>query len=136
MTMWWNTFWRFILFFHTYTCFSRLYWNGPDLIWAPDVFGPQKIWSPRGLGPAWKSHVMIFMRGSNFLGEQISQRPNFLGSKFLGDQISWGPLFLGTKKVRGPDEIGDHFSYSPFPQDYLAHWIQQPIPNLQILNFH
>ena len=23
------------------------------------------------------------------------------------------PNFLGTKKVRGPNEIGDHFSYGP-----------------------
>ena len=26
--------------------------------------------------------------------------------------MTWGPNFLGTKKVRGPNEIGDHFSYS------------------------
>ena len=31
----------------------------------------------------------------------------------LGAQISQRPNFLGTKKVKGPNEIGDHFSYSP-----------------------
>ena len=60
-----------------------------DHILAPDFFGPQKIWSlrnlaPRNLGPAWKSHVMIFMRDSNFFG-----------TKFLKDQTSWGPNFSG-----------------------------------------
>ena len=51
---------------------------------------------------AWKhtSHQFI-------LGAQISRGPNFLGPKFLG----W-PTFSGTKRVRGPNEIGDHFSYS------------------------
>ena len=49
----------------------------PDLIWPPNFFGPWEIWAPRSLGPAWKNHVMIFMRG-----------PNFLGPIFLGDQTS------------------------------------------------
>ena len=40
------------------------------------------------------------------------QGPTFLRSKFFWAQISRGPNFLGTKKVRGPNEIGDHFSYS------------------------
>ena len=48
---------------------------------------------------------MIFMQSPNFMGLNLGS--NFLGSKFLGAQISWGP-----KKVRGPNEIGDHFSYS------------------------
>ena len=37
-------------------------------------------------------------------------------TKFLWTQIYWGPNFLGTKKVKGPNEIGDHFSYSQFWQ--------------------
>ena len=81
-----------------------------DLIWAPDFFGPWEIWSLRNLGPkkffpqeiwalrslgaARKSHVMIFMRG-----------PNFLGPIFLGDQTSCGPNFFGTKKVTGPNDL-------------------------------
>ena len=35
------------------------------------------------------------------------------GPKFPESQISRGPYFLETKKVRGPNEIGDHLSYSP-----------------------
>ena len=42
------------------------------------------------------------------------QGPTFLGPKFLKAQISWGPISLGTKKLRGPNEIGDHFSDSHF----------------------
>ena len=43
---------------------------------------------------------------------QFSWGPSLTQPKFLRDQISWGPNFLGTKKIRGPNEIGDHFSYS------------------------
>jgi len=60
-----------------------------DHILAPDFFGPQKIWSLRNLATALKSHVMIFMRDSNFFG-----------TKFLKDQTSWGPNFSGTKFLR------------------------------------
>ena len=79
---------------------------GPWLFWSPrnldpEKFGPWEVWALRSLGPTWKSYVMIFM-----------QRPNFLGPTFHGDQTAWGQNFLGTKKVRGPNEIGDHFSYS------------------------
>ena len=63
-------------------------WTGPRShlgampFWAPrnlvpDKFGPRKIWASRMLVPAWKSHMMIFMR-----------RLNFLGLNFLADQIS------------------------------------------------
>ena len=83
--------------------------NKPNLIWTSEIFGSWKIWAPRMLVPAWKCHVMIFKR-----------RLNFLGTKFLGDQISWGPNFLGTKKVRGPNEIRDHFSYSPLSMCLLC----------------
>ena len=66
------------------------------------LFGPQEIWSLRNLGPekfgpekfGALMEVIIFMMG-----------PNFLGPKFLRDQISWGA------KVRGPNEIEDHFIY-------------------------
>ena len=66
----------------------------PDLIWAPDFFGPQEIWAPKGwspqnLLPPKYCHIMIFIRG-----------PNFVGPKFVGAQISWGPNFSGTKKMR------------------------------------
>ena len=64
-----------------------------NLIWAPDVFGYQVIW----FGPCMKIIIWHF----------------YAGTKLLGAQISRGPNFLGPKKVRGPNEIRDHFSYSP-----------------------
>ena len=75
--------------------------NGPGGNLVPKNFGSPKIWCQRSLGPARKSHVMIFMQG-----------PNFLGPIFLGAQGSWGPNFWGNKNFRGLNEIGDHFSYS------------------------
>ena len=66
----------------------------PDLIWAPDFFGPQEIWSPSKFGPSIKKPCDDFR----------------VGTKFIGVHTSWGPNFSGTKKVRGPNEIGDHFS--------------------------
>ena len=79
----------------------------PDLIWAPDFFGPKEIWSreiwsPRNLVPKKFGPQEIKMPYNDF----------HAGSKLLGEQISPGPNFLGTKKVTGPNEIGDHFSYS------------------------
>ena len=74
---------------------------GTQKILGPTKFGPREIWSPGNLVAAWKSLYGIFMQG-----------PSFLEPKFVRDQISWGPNFLGTKKVRGPNEIGDHFSHS------------------------
>ena len=73
----------------------------PDLIWAPDFFSSQEILAPQNLGP-------------NKLGPCIKMPYNdfHAGIKFPGDQISWGPNFSGTKKVRGPNEVGDHFSCS------------------------
>ena len=59
----------------------------PYLIWAPGFFGPQAILAPH-------------------------ENDVRLGTKFLGAQISQGPNFLGAKKVRSPNEIMDHFSYS------------------------
>ena len=78
----------------------------PDLILGPDFFGPQEIWSPRISGPAWNLHVMIFMRGPNFLGtkflgNQIFWGPNFFRSKFLKDQISWGSKKSGAQMRLG-----------------------------------
>ena len=68
----------------------------PDLIWAPDFFGLREIWNRRSLDKIRKSHMMIFMRGPNFLApiylrDQTSWGPNFLWTKFLGDQKSQGP---------------------------------------------
>ena len=34
--------------------------------------------------------------------------------KLLGTLIFWELNILWTKKVRGPNEVGDHFSYSQF----------------------
>ena len=88
-------------------------WNGPRSHLVPWLF-----WAPRSLGPAWKSHVMIFVQG-----------PIFSGPIFLRDQTSWGPNFLGTKKVRGPNEIGDHFSCSLiwfFSCPLFIYWISLP----------
>ena len=73
------------------TLFPLLNWNGPQShlgpwLLVPEKFGPQEIWLPRNLVPTWKSSHGFFMRCPNF---------------------------SGTKKVRGPNEIGDHFSYSP-----------------------
>ena len=76
----------------------------PNLIWAPDFFGPREIWAPRNLdpekfSPRMKIIICHFHTGTNILGAQISQGPNFLGPKFLGDQISWAPNFSGTISV-------------------------------------
>ena len=60
----------------------------PNLIWALDFFGPQSLYG-------------FFLRG-----------PNFFGTKFLGAQIFQGSNLPGTKKFSGPNEIGDHFSYT------------------------
>ena len=84
-----------------------------DQIWAPEFFVPREIWAlsnlgPRNLVPTRKSLYSIFMQG-----------PTFLGPKFLEDQISRGSNFLGPKKVRGPNEIGDHFSYIQSLQFHL-----------------
>ena len=89
-------------------------WNGPQshlgpwLFWFPrnvvlEKFGPQEIWTSRNWSPK-RFGPYIKMPYNNFHGE----------SKLLGDQICQRPKFLGTKKVRGPNEIGDHFSYSQF----------------------
>ena len=73
----------------------------PNLIWAPDFFGPQEVWFLRNIGhekigPCTKIITWLF----------------HAGPKLLGAQISPGPKFSGPKKVRRPNEIGDHFSYS------------------------
>ena len=44
---------------------------------------------------------MAFYQGTKFLGDQISQGPNFLGLKFLGAQISWGPKKSGAQMISG-----------------------------------
>ena len=69
-----------------------------DLIWAPDFFGLQEIWSLRNFGPKKFGH---FYEGTKFLGDQVSQGPNFLGPKLLGDQISWGPKKSGAQMRTG-----------------------------------
>ena len=75
--------------------------SGKDTNNKVNLFDPWEIWTPN------ENHYNdIFMQRPNFLG------PKYLGAKFLGYQFSWGPNFLGTKKVKGPNEIGDHFSYS------------------------
>ena len=61
-----------------------LFWSPRDLV--PKKFGPRELWAPGSFFPAWKCRIMILIRGPNF---------------------------LRAKKVRGPNEIGDHFSYSP-----------------------
>ena len=74
----------------------------PNLIWAPVFFGPQEVWSLRNLVPKKFEPRM-----------KIITRLFHAGTKFLEGQIPWGPNFLGPKKDSGPNEIGDHFSYSP-----------------------
>ena len=74
----------------------------PDFIWAPDFFGSREIRSPRNLGPT-KVRSCMKMLCNDF----------HAGIKLFRAQISRGPNFLGTKKDRGPNEIRDHFSYSP-----------------------
>ena len=73
----------------------------PNLIWSPDFFGPQEIWAPRSLVPEKYGPQEIWSLHENH-DMAFSCRA----------QISRGPNFLGPKKVRGPNEIGDHFSYS------------------------
>ena len=68
----------------------------PNLIWAPDFFDPpenlgSKKFGSREIWSLHENHQMAFSCGA---------------------QISWGPNFSWTKKVRGPNEIKDHFSYS------------------------
>ena len=71
----------------------------PDLIWTPDFFGPLEILSSRNyvlktFGPLeiWSPHQYV---------------------KFsCKAQISPGQNLMGNKKVRGPNKIEDHFSYS------------------------
>ena len=69
-----------------------------DLIWALAFFGFQEIWAPKSLVPK-KFGPFIELPYYDFNA----------GSKFFRTQISRGP-----KKVRGPNEIMDHFSYSLF----------------------
>ena len=52
------------------------------------------------------------------------QEPTFVGPKFLGAQISWGPNFSGTRKVRGLNEIGDHFSYGQLKFCTACDWLK------------
>ena len=55
--------------------------------WNGPIFhlGSWLFWAPRNLGPTWKTLYCIYMQGPNF---------------------------SVTKKVSGPNEIGDHFTYS------------------------
>ena len=62
-----------------------------DLIWAPGNLGPGKF-VPREIWSLPENHYIAFS---------------------CRNQSLWGPNFLGTKKVRSPNEIRDHFSYSP-----------------------
>ena len=94
-----------VLFIQKYECSDSFI-----LIWFLSYFpGDHFSWGPNFLG-------------TKFPGDQISWGPNFSGTKFLRDQKGAGsrflgpkflaePNFLGTKKVRGPNEFGDHFSY-------------------------
>ena len=71
-----------------------------DLIWASDFFGSREIWSLRYLVPKtfWSPHENHYMTFSG--RSQTSWGLNFLG-----------PNFSVTSKFRGPNEMGDHFSY-------------------------
>ena len=71
----------------------------PDLIWTPDFFGSLEIFPSRNyvfktFGPLeiWSPHHYV---------------------KFsCKAKISLGQHFFGNQKVKGPNEIEDHFSYS------------------------
>ena len=65
-------------------------WNGPRSHLGPTFLFPKKF------GLRIKIIVWYLYEGPKFVGDQVSQRPNF----------------LEIKKVRGPNEIGDHFNYS------------------------
>ena len=71
----------------------------PDLIWTSDFFGPLEILSSR-------NHVL------KTFGPLEIWSPNHYVKFSCKAQISPGQHFLGNKKVRGPNEIGGHFSYS------------------------
>jgi hypothetical protein len=68
-----------------------------NLIGAPDFWSTRNL-VPKKFGSRMKIILQHLMQGPNFGG------PNFLGTKFLKVQNS-----LGSS---GPNEIGDHFSYS------------------------
>ena len=78
----------------------------PNLIWAPKFWYQENL-CPKKFGPHMKIITWLLLAGPKLLRDQISWGPNFLGA-----QISQGPNFSGTKKVRGSNEIKDHFSYS------------------------
>ena len=68
---------------------------GPNLIWAPDVFGPQEIWAPGNLGP------------EKFGPQEVWSLKN-IGTEKIGPRtkiITWlfheGPKFLGAQKSQG-----------------------------------
>ena len=69
--------------------------NRGHQLWTRGRLSPQEIWA----------HMKIIIRhlylGTQFLGAQISQGPNFLGTKFVRDQISWGPKKTGTQMRSG-----------------------------------
>ena len=75
----------------------------PYLIWAPYFFDPREIWALRNLVLEKFSHHMI-MPYNDFQA----------GTKFLRAQRFRCPNFLVPKKVKGLNDIGDHFSTSPF----------------------
>jgi hypothetical protein len=91
-----------------------------NILWGPDFFGAQDVLDLKNLSPKnlvvekygaqdiWAPHESHHIAFS--WGVIISLGPNFSGSKF--NQISQGPNFVGIKKVRSPNEIGDHFNYS------------------------
>ena len=73
----------------------------PNSLWpltflVPKTFGPRESWAPKKFSSCMKIIIWHFHARTSILGAQISLGPNF----------------LGTKKVRGQNEIGDHFSYS------------------------
>ena len=77
-----------------------------DVIWAPYFFVSQENWAQRNMGPK-KIGFCKKMPYNDFHAET-----KFLGTKFLWIDISRGLNFLGQKKIKGPNEIRDHFSIS------------------------
>ena len=65
-------------------------------------FGAREIWASRSLVPEKFEPRM-----------KIITWLFYVGPKLLGDQISWEP------KVRGPNDTGDHFSYSLKESSYF-----------------
>ena len=91
----------------------------PNPIWAPDFIGHQEILAHKNLvlKKFWLKEILAQRNFGHKIFVpcmKVVYNNFYTGTKFRGDQISSGPNFLGTKKVRGPNEIRDHFSCSHY----------------------